>query len=62
MNQLNWSGRYAKRGLLYSVISTIGLAYALFFDLPIRWFGVLMWSLILGLGLYLIFFKKDEPV
>ncbi len=52
-------GRYAKRGVIYAAVSTAGLLYEFFWDRPIKWLAVALWFLILGLGVYLLLFKKD---
>ncbi|NLP12440.1 hypothetical protein GX408_18720 [bacterium] len=53
-------GRYAKRGVIYAAVSTAGLLYEFLGDRPIKWFAVALWFLILGLGVYLVLFKKDK--
>ncbi|HPN34482.1 MAG TPA: hypothetical protein PK843_08210 [bacterium] len=55
-------GGYAKRGVIYAAVSTAGLLYEFFWDRPIKWFAVAVWFLILGLGVYLLLFKKDQAL
>ncbi|OPZ66967.1 MAG: hypothetical protein BWY83_02741 [bacterium ADurb.Bin478] len=55
-------GRYAKRGVIYAAISAAGLLYEFFWDRPVKWFAVALWFLILGLGVYLLLFKKDHTL
>jgi|WetSurMetagenome_2_1015567.scaffolds.fasta_scaffold1263362_2 hypothetical protein len=51
--------KFGKRGWIYSILSTIGLGYTLLLDRPVKWFAVIVWALILGLGVSLIRYKKS---
>ncbi len=55
------AGRFGKRGFIYMAISLAGLVYELVWDDPVKWFAVIIWLIILGLGIYLLLFMKDAP-
>ncbi len=55
------AGRFSKRGFIYVAISLAGLLYELIWDDPVKWFAVIIWLIILGLGIYLLLFMKDAP-
>jgi hypothetical protein len=59
-NKIEMAGQFGKRGVLYSAVGLIGLAYASIWDRPIKWFAVIIWFLILSLGLYRIWIIKDS--
>lgn len=53
------AGPLAKRGLFYTTISLAGLMYELVWDKPVKWFAIIMWMIILGIGVYLLLFRRD---
>jgi hypothetical protein len=54
------AGPLAKRGILYTTISLAGLMYELVWDKPVKWFAIIIWMIILGIGVYLLLFMSDR--
>lgn len=54
------SGPLTKRGVLYTAVSLAGLMYELVWDRPVKWFAVIMWMIILGIGAYLLTMMRDS--
>jgi hypothetical protein len=54
------AGPFVKRGFLYATISLAGLVYELVWDNEVKWFAVIMWMIILGIGIYLLWFRRDS--
>lgn len=52
--------KFTVRGIIYSTISGLGLGYELFFIHPARLFLVVMYSLVIGIGMILIFVINDN--
>lgn len=52
--------RFTVRGLIYSGIAGVGLGYELFFVNPPRLFPVVMYSIVILIGLILIFFVHEN--
>lgn len=48
------------RGIIYSIISGLGLGYEIIFVHPPRLFLLIMYSFVIGIGLICIFFIKEK--
>ncbi len=52
--------RFTKRGLVYAIVSFLGLSYEVGFVHPPRLFVLVMYGLVLGVGLICIFKLKER--
>lgn len=48
------------RGVVYALLSSLGLGYEMFFVYPSRRFLITMYSVVIVIGFCLILFVKDE--
>lgn len=54
------SCRFGKRGVAYIIISTVGIGIELARFYLQRPFALVMWLIIFGLGIFLLFFRIDQ--
>lgn len=52
--------KYTKRGAVYSILGLLGLSYELIFGQPAEPLVVIFYSVIIGIGLILVFFLNDQ--
>jgi|Deesub1362B_J571_1020462.scaffolds.fasta_scaffold02214_2 hypothetical protein len=61
MPRIVWNDKFTIRGLIYSGIGSLGIAYELLFRHPPEVITILLYSAIVGIGLIAIFFLKEAP-
>ncbi len=54
--------RYTLRGLVFAILSSLGLGYELFFVQTSRFFLIIMYSIVIAIGFGLIFLVKNKNV
>lgn len=52
--------KFSVRGIVYALLSSLGLGYEMFFVYPSRSFLITMYSIVIVVGFFLILFVKDE--